>query len=169
MMSCGVTKLTGLVKKICGASGKSRRLRPSVHPSSLIPHPLKIAAHGVESGPDGLDGGEEGEAQVALAVLAEDYAGDCCDLRAFEKEVGGGAAVRVDVGHVRERVERAVRRFAREAEFAEARDEQVASLAVGAADGLVVVRGQFKCRERGPLRGRGDAVRRVEKALAHAR
>src|SRR5207248_3497115 len=94
VLCCGGTKLRGLVKTFCGASGESRRLRPSVHPSSLIPHPLKIAAHGVESGPDGLDGGGEGEAQVALAVLAEDYAGDCCDLRAFEKEVGGGAAVR---------------------------------------------------------------------------
>src|SRR5438067_13527365 len=104
MMSCGVMKLTGLGKKFCGASGESRRLRPGVHPSSLIPHPLKVAAHGVEAGLDRFERGREGEAQSALAVLAEDDAGDCRDLRAFEQEVGGGAAVRVDVRHVGEGV-----------------------------------------------------------------
>src|SRR2546423_12415017 len=142
-----------LWRKILRRVGR-KSLLSSVN-SSLITHHsslrLEVAAHGVEPGLNRLDGGREGEAQVPLAVLAEDDAGDCGDLRAFEKEVGGGAAVRVDVGHVGEGVERAVRRFAREAEFAEAGDEQVAALAVGAADVSVEVRGQFEGRERGPL------------------
>src|SRR5947209_6618040 len=62
-----------------------------IHHSSLSTRhsslQLEIAAHGVEAGLNRLDGGREGETQVALAVLAEDYAGDCGDLRAFEQGV----------------------------------------------------------------------------------
>src|SRR5437588_12070788 len=104
-------------KTAWGAEKRSRRLRRGVHPSSLIPHPLKVSAQGVEADLDRFERGREGEAEATLAVLAEDDAGDCGDLRAFEQEVGGGAAVRVDVRHVGECVERAVRRVAREAEF----------------------------------------------------
>ena len=42
---------------------------------------------------------------MAFAVLAEDDAGDGGDLRAFEQDVGGGAAVGVDARHVGEGVE----------------------------------------------------------------
>src|SRR5215207_11400676 len=71
---------------------------PSAVFSSLIPHPhpLKMAAHRVEAGADDFGGGREGEAEVALAVFAEDDAGDGGDLRAFEERFGGGAAVGVD-------------------------------------------------------------------------
>src|ERR1700752_100445 len=126
---------------------RKRRLRPRVHPSSLIPHPLKVAAHGVESGLNRLDGGGEGETQVPLAVLAEDYAGDCRDVRAFEQDVCGGAAVFADARNVREGVESSVRRVAREVEFVESGDDDVAALAVCASNLRVKVRGESEGRE----------------------
>src|ERR1043165_6584327 len=94
--------------------------------SSLITHhsslKLEVAAHRVEAGADRLYRGREGEAQAALAVLAEDDAGHCGDLRAFGQGVGAGGAAGLDVRHFGEGVERAVRRVADEAEFAEAGD-----------------------------------------------
>src|ERR1041385_5359533 len=71
--------------------------------SSLIAHhsslKSEVAAHRVEAGADRLYRGREGEAEAALAVLADD-----------------------DAGHCGEGVERAVRRVADEAQFAEAGD-----------------------------------------------
>src|SRR5437588_3414808 len=110
-----------------GLRRAGRESPPSSVNSSLIARhsslQLEVAAHGVEAGVDRFGRGREGEAEAALAVLAEDDAGDCGDLRAFEQGVGGGAAVPVNVGHVGEGVERAVRRVAGETEFAEAGDE----------------------------------------------
>src|SRR2546429_6208939 len=88
------------------------------HPLN-IPHPLKISAQGVESGLDCFKRGREGEAEVAFAVCAEDDAGNCCDLRAVEQDVGGGAAVRVNARDIGESVESSGWIGAGEAEFVE--------------------------------------------------
>src|SRR5688500_4206253 len=82
--------------------------------------------------------------------------------RATEARLGGGAAVGVDVQGVGEGVEGAGGRVAREPEFVEAADQEVAPLAVGGAHPVVVAGGQAEGGERGPLRGRRDAVGRVE-------
>src|SRR5579885_580426 len=107
------------LKKIYREWNEERCCRHSTHHSSLITS-LEVAAHGVESRLNRLDRGGEGEAQVSLAVLAEDDAGHRRDLRAFEEDVGCGAAVFVDARNVGEGVEGSVRRVARESEFVEA-------------------------------------------------
>ena len=62
---------------------------------------------------------------MAFAVLAEDYAGDCRDLRAFEEYVGGRAAVGVYARNVGEGVEGSGGRVARQSQLVKPGDEQV--------------------------------------------
>src|SRR5436305_15321877 len=86
------------------------------HYSLLITHysfASEVASHRIETGGDYVGRGGEGEAQVALAVLAEDGAGGGGDLRALKQEIGGGAAVCAEARHFGEGVESSVRRRAR--------------------------------------------------------
>ena len=70
------------------------------------------------------------EAEVALALRAEDYARNGCGVGAVEQDFGGFAAVLADVGAAGEGVEGAGWRLTFESEAEQPRDEQVAAFAV---------------------------------------
>jgi hypothetical protein len=126
------------------------------------------SAHGLECAFDFFKRGGVSEAEAALALGTEDDARDGGDVSAVEQEVGGFAAVFVEVAAAGEGVEGAFGHGTFKAKSDESGDEEVATLAVIVEAMAAEVVGDIERGEGGVLRGSGDAVGGVENDLAHA-
>jgi hypothetical protein len=84
-----------------------------------------------------LDRDGVAEAQMALALRAEDRTRNGGDVRLFQQNLRGGAAVLVNFLHVGKRIERARRRLALQAHFIQPGDQQIAALAILLANAAI--------------------------------